>query len=82
MTSQESEVTSQRHLELEAAGWERRFEADATRAKELAELYSDAGYEVTTRRVALQEFGPDCGGCAIAACQLDVVVYTKRTEEI
>jgi hypothetical protein len=81
VTVQQFEVTSQEHLELEAAGWERRFEADATRAKELAELYTELGYEVTTRRIAPQEFGADCGGCAIAACQLDVVVYTKRNQE-
>lgn len=74
-------MTSQQHLELEAAGWERRFEADATRMSELVELYSEAGYEVTTRRIVPEEFGADCGGCAIVACQRDVVVYTKRPEE-
>lgn len=75
-------MTSQQHIELEAAGWERRFEADATRASELVELYSDLGYEVTTRRIAPEEIGPECAGCAIAACQRYVVVYTRRPEEV
>ena len=75
-------MTSQQHIELEAAGWERRFEADTTRANELIELYSDLGYEVTTRRIVAQEIDPECAGCAIVTCQRNVVVYTRRSKEI
>jgi len=75
------QVTSRQHIELEAAGWERRFEADATRASELVELYSDLGYEVTTRKIVPQEIVPECAGCAIVACQRYVVVYTRRPQE-
>lgn len=64
--------------ELETAGWQRRFEADATRARELVDLYSDLGYEITTRPIAPQEIGPECAGCAIVACQRYVALYTRR----
>jgi hypothetical protein len=75
-------VTGQQDIELAAAGWERRFEAAATRASELVELYSDLGYEVTTRGIAPDEIGPECAGCAIAACQMYVVVYTRRPGKV
>ena len=68
--------------DLESTGWERRFEVDAARASELVKLYSDVGYEVTTRRIKPEEIGPECAGCAIAACQRHVVVYTRRQEEV
>ena len=74
-------ATSQQHLELEAEGWERRFEASPTRAKELVDLYSELGYEVTTCSVEAAEIGPECAGCAVVACQLYVAVYTKRSKE-
>jgi hypothetical protein len=69
------------HLELEAAGWLRRFEAEAIRAGELVDLYHDLGYEVTTATIAAQEIGPDCAGCAIVACQRYVALYTRRPSE-
>jgi len=74
-------ATSQQHLELEAAGWERRVEAEARRASELVDLYSDLGYEVTTRRILPEEIGPECAGCAIVVCQQYVVIYTRRPKE-
>jgi hypothetical protein len=76
-------VTSLHHLELEAAGWQRRFEADASRARELVELYSQLSYEVTTCSIEPDEFGPQCGGCAIvASCQRYVAVYTRGHQEV
>ena len=72
-------VTGLQHLELEAAGWQRRFEADASRARELVDLYSELSYEVTTCSPEPEEFGPECSGCAIvASCQRYVAVYTRR----
>jgi hypothetical protein len=67
--------------ELETSGWQRRFETDATRARELVDLYSDLGYEVTTCKIAAQEIGPECAGCAIVACQRYVALYTRRPGE-
>jgi hypothetical protein len=76
-------VAGRQHLELEAAGWQRRFEADATRAAELVDLYSELSYEVTTAPIVPEEFGPDCAGCAIvASCQRYVAVYTRRPQEV
>ena len=71
-------ATSQQHLELEAAGWERRFEANEARARELVDLYSELGFEVTTCSIEPEEIGPECAGCAVVACQQYVAVYTKR----
>ena len=75
-------VTGGQHLELQAAGWQRRFETDATRATELVDLYADLGYEVTTRPIAPEEIGPECAGCAIVLCQRYVAVYTRAPQEV
>jgi hypothetical protein len=72
------EEGSEQHPELETAGWQRRFEAETTRANELVDLYTDLGYEVTTRKIVPQEIGPECAGCAIVACQRYVGLYTRR----
>jgi hypothetical protein len=75
------QVSGRQGPELETAGWQRRFEAEATRAAELVDLYADLGYEVTTSEIAPQEIGPDCAGCAIVACQRYVALYTRRPKE-
>lgn len=67
--------------ELETAGWQRRFEADAARAAELVDLYAELGYQVTTCKIAPQEIGPECAGCAIVACSRYVALYTRRPGE-
>lgn len=72
-----SSMASLQHVELEAAGWQRRFEVDGTRAAELVDLYSELSYEVTTRPIGPEEIGPDCAGCAVVACQRNVAVYTR-----
>ena len=77
---QQREVSGTQDLELETAGWQRRFEAEATRAAELVDLYSELSYEVTTRPIVPEEIGADCAGCAIVACQQYVAVYTRRPQ--
>ncbi len=75
-------MSSHRDIELMAAGWDRRFEADVTRVNELVEMYADLGYEVTTSDLAPEEIGPQCAGCAVVACQKYVVIFTRsRTSE-
>lgn len=70
-----------RDIELMAAGWDRRFEADVARVDEIVEMYRDMGLEVTTSEVIPDDFGPDCAGCAIAAsCQRYVVIYTREPQ--
>lgn len=78
----EREVSSLQCLELETEGWQHRFDADAARAAELVDLYHDLGYEVATSKIAPQEIGPECAGCAIVACQRYVALYTRRPEKV
>jgi hypothetical protein len=78
---QQDEANSEKSLELETAGWQHRFEAEAIRTGELIDLYQDLGFEVTTRKIAPQEIGPECAGCAIVACQRYVALYTRRPTE-
>ncbi|TAN22390.1 MAG: hypothetical protein EPN30_08950 [Actinomycetota bacterium] len=71
-------MSRHRDIELMAAGWDRRFEADVSRVNELVEMYTEMGYEVTTSEIVPDDFGPDCAGCAIAAsCNRYVVIYTR-----
>ena len=78
----ESETSSRHCLELETEGRQQRFDADAARAAELVDLYHDLGYEVATSKIAPQEIGPECAGCAIVACQRYVALYTRRPEKV
>ena len=64
--------------ELEEAGWQRRFEADATRVAEVVELYASLGWEVTTRAAAPKSFAPECMSCAVASCSRYVEIYTRQ----
>ncbi|MDA8072709.1 MAG: hypothetical protein M0Z40_07825 [Actinomycetota bacterium] len=64
--------------DVHAARWERRFEVDAARVDELVELYTSLGYEVRTRAVAPQAFGPQCASCALSACSASVELSTRR----
>ncbi len=65
--------------DLQAAGWERRFDVDSARVEEIEELYRSAGYEVHVRALAPESFGPECAGCALGACSRYVELYTRRT---
>ena len=64
--------------DLEASGWERRFEADLARVEELEELYRSLGYQVRVRSLVPESFGPQCAGCALTACRRYVELYTRR----
>ncbi len=72
-----SDTGGQLPEELEAAGWQRRFEADAARVDEVVELYTSLGCEVTTRALAPQSFAPECASCALTACSRYVEIYTR-----
>ncbi|MGD8867631.1 MAG: hypothetical protein PVI01_08365 [Gemmatimonadales bacterium] len=61
-----------------ADGWERRFIADAQRAKEAMELYERLGYEVCADPVAPDDVGEDCGDCQLLAALQFKVIYTRR----
>jgi len=63
---------------LVAAGWERRFMADARRAAEYAEIYSSMGFEVKAEPIRREEVDPDCGDCGLILHRLIVTIYTRR----
>lgn len=65
---------------LVAAGWERRFTADAQRVQETMELYSRLGYEVRAEPIHPQEFLDDCEDCrTIVSAQFRTIYTRKRT---
>ncbi len=60
-----------------AAGWQRRFITDATRCKEMSELYRELGYEVCADPVKPQELLDDCQGCRVVVESQFVTIYTR-----
>ncbi len=63
---------------LAAEGWQRRYLADESRAKEAEETYRAAGFEVLLHRLKPDDFGDKCVDCAASVCASYVVVYTRR----
>jgi hypothetical protein len=62
-----------------AAGWERRFVTDATRAEEAVALYAALGFEVVADPVIPEDLDEGCDSCALAT--LFRTVYTRRRPE-
>ncbi|MBI4346293.1 MAG: hypothetical protein HY553_05535 [Elusimicrobia bacterium] len=62
---------------LLAEGWTRRFLAAGDRAEEGMALYRSLGFEVRAERPSPEDLGPDCKGCAKAACEEYVMIYTR-----
>lgn len=60
------------------AGWQRRFVADAARAREMSELYRRAGFEVRVSHAIPEDFAESCTTCALVQAGLFHVVYTRR----
>lgn len=63
-----------------AAGWERRFVADARRAAEAAALYESLGFEVAADPVKIEALDPDCADCQLVMLLDFKVIYTRRRE--
>lgn len=63
---------------LTAAGWERRYLADAIRAREAIDLYGRLGYEVKAQKLTPDDFGPNCEGCPSVVCESYVMIYTRK----
>lgn len=62
-----------------AAGWVRRFIADAARAEEAMALYRDLGYEVCADPVALDQLDEGCADCWLLTQLRFVTIYTRKT---
>jgi hypothetical protein len=65
---------------LVAAGWERRFIADARQAKEAMELYSQLGFEVLAEPVQAAEMGQDCEDCQVLVLLQFKTIYTRKKQ--
>jgi hypothetical protein len=61
-----------------AEDWERRFIADAQRAQEAMELYSELGYEVCADPVRPEEMGEECEDCQLLAALRFKIIYTRK----
>ena len=64
--------------DLLAAGWTRRYLADAERADEARELYQTLGYDVLLRSPTPMQLRPECDACRTVACRDYFLVYTRR----
>ncbi len=63
---------------LLAEGWERRYVADAARAKEALETYAALGFEVLAQPLEPVQFPSSCGDCSATVCRSYVLIYTRR----
>ena len=61
-----------------AAGWERRFVIERTRAEDLVRLYEESGHEVALDPVAPELLQDDCSDCRLVARLEYVMLYTRR----
>jgi len=61
-----------------AAGWERRFITDATRLREVVDLYEAAGFEVVADPIRREDFPDGCDDCQLLALLQFRTVYTRR----
>lgn len=63
---------------LLAAGWRRRYLADAARADDARELYRALGFDVLLRSPTPVQMRSECAACAQTACRDYFLIYTKR----
>ena len=65
---------------MPADRWERRFVADPDRAREAAELYGQAGFEVRVEPGVPEGLREECGSCWLVKAGFFQVIYTRRGE--
>ncbi|MFQ5706609.1 MAG: hypothetical protein ACE5HO_04120 [bacterium] len=63
--------------ELLAAGWERRFIADARMARDAIDTYGDLGYEVRLEPIDPEGLRDECSGCKVLFKHFSAV-YTRK----
>ncbi len=61
-------------------GWERRFIADARRAREAMDLYRELGYEVRVEPVEPEELGSECEDCRLFSLLGWRTIYTRKKQ--
>ena len=75
-----SDVQLQPDPALAAAGWERRFIADAQRTAEAMELYAQLGYEVRAEALQEEELTGECEGCRSLVVMEFRTIYTRKRQ--
>jgi len=63
-----------------AAGWERRFVADASRVEEMTNLYRKLGFEVVADPILPQLFEGDCEDCQLLVYLQFRMIYTRKRQ--
>jgi hypothetical protein len=75
-------VLSQERIEADparvAAGWERRFIADASRVQEMTKLYTELGFEVVADPLVPQQLAGECEDCRLLAQLEFKMIYTRK----
>ncbi len=61
-----------------AAGWERRFVADAARAEEAMRLYAELGFEVCADPLEPDALAGECEDCRLLMLRTFRTIYTRR----
>ena len=59
-------------------GWERRFVADPTRAREAVEVYTRAGFDVRAEPLTPEDLREECASCLLVQAGMFRVIYTRR----
>ena len=59
-------------------GWERRFIADPERAREVVELYRQAGFEVRVEPAVPEDLREECESCWLVTGGYFRAIYTRR----
>lgn len=61
-----------------AAGWERRFVADAARTEEALRLYAELGFEVCADPLEPAQLTGECADCRLLMLRTFRTIYTRR----
>jgi hypothetical protein len=67
-----------RHDQLTAQGWNKRFTADEPRLSEAVEEYKELGFEVLVEPMDSREMTGECTSCLTASCDRYKIIYTRR----
>lgn len=65
---------------LIADGWQRRFVADGTRLKEMADLYSEMGLDVRVEPVRQDQMADKCDDCQVHMIMHFSTIYTRKKQ--
>jgi hypothetical protein len=67
-----------RHDQLTAQGWTKRFTAGEPRLSEVVGEYQELGFEVQVEPIDPNEITGECTSCLMACCDRYKTIYTRR----